>query len=143
MFDIKTVTLFNTLNPQEEKEVSRYLTNDTFRKKESIFSEGDSSDWFYIVKKGKVKITKLSQEGKEIILEVISPMEFFGGIAVLRGFPYPANAVAMEDTEVLKLSRKDLLSLMDRFPVLMYCMAMNIGDRIKDSHETLKNIALE
>jgi len=143
MFDIKTVTLFNTLNAQEEKEVTRYLTNGTFRKKESIFSEGDSSDWFYIVKKGKVKITKLSQEGKEIILEVISPMEFFGGIAVLRGFPYPANAVAMEDTEVLKISRKDLLSLLDRFPDLMYCMAMNIGDRIKGSHETLKSIALE
>jgi len=143
MFDIKMVTLFNTLNAQEEKEVSRYLTNDTFRKKESIFSEGDSSDWFYIVKKGKVKITKLSQEGKEIILEVISPMEFFGGIAVLRGFPYPANSVAMEDTEVLKISRKDLLSLLDRFPDLMYCMAMNIGDRIKGSHETLKSIALE
>jgi CRP/FNR family transcriptional regulator len=90
-----------------------------------------------------VKITKLSQEGKELILEVISPMEFFGGIAVVRGFPYPANAVAMEDTEVLKISRKDLLSLMDRFPGLMYCMAMNIGDRIKGSHETLKSIALE
>ena len=143
MFDIKKVTLFNTLSAQEEKEVSHYLSTDTFGKKESIFSEGDPSDWFYIVKKGKVKITKLSQEGKELILEVISPLEFFGGIAVVRGFPYPANAVAMEDTEVLKISRKDLLSLMDRFPGLMYCMAMNIGDRIKGSHETLKNIALE
>ena len=143
MFDIKKVTLFNTLSAQEEREVSRYLSTDTFGKKESIFSEGDPSDWFYIVKKGKVKITKLSQEGKELILEVISPLEFFGGIAVVRGFPYPANAVAMEDTEVLKISRKDLLSLMDRFPGLMYCMAMNIGDRIKGSHETLKSIALE
>ncbi len=143
MFDLKKISLFNALSPQEEKEVFRYLSGETFRKKETIFSEGDPSDWFYIVKKGKVKITKISQEGKEIILEVIPPMEFFGGIAVVRGFPYPANAVAMEDTEVLKLSRKDLLSLMDRFPGLMYCLAMNIGDRIKGSHETLKSIALE
>ena len=143
MFDLKQVNIFSTLSPQEEKEVSRYIQTDIFRKKEAIFSEGDPSEWFYIVKKGKVKITKLSQDGKELILEVISPLEFFGGIAVVRGFPYPANAVAMEDSEVLKISRKDLLSLMDRFPGLMYCMAMNIGDRIKDSHETLKNIALE
>lgn len=143
MFDIKQVTIFNSLSPQEEKEVSRYLLPDAFRKKETVFSEGDPSDWFYIVRSGKVKITKISQEGKEIILEVISPMEFFGGIAVVRGFPYPANAVAMEDTEVLKISRKDLMSLMDTFPTLMYFMAMNIGDRIKGSHETLKNIALE
>ncbi len=143
MFDIRKVTIFNTLNTQEQKEVSHYLADETFRKKETIFSEGDPSDWLYIVKKGKVKITKLSQEGKELILEVISPMEFFGGIAVVRGFPYPANAVAMEDTELLKIARTDLLSLMDRFPGLMYCMAMNIGDRIKGSHETLKSIALE
>ena len=143
MVDIRKVTIFNTLNTQEQKEVAHYLADETFRKKETIFSEGDPSDWLYIVKKGKVKITKLSQEGKELILEVISPMEFFGGIAVVRGFPYPANAVAMEDTELLKIARTDLLSLMDRFPGLMYCMAMNIGDRIKGSHETLKSIALE
>jgi len=143
MIDIKNISIFNSLSPQEEKEVLRCVSHDTFRKKETIFSEGDPSDWFYIVKRGKVKITKISHEGKEIILEVISPMEFFGGIAVVRGFPYPANAVAMEDTEVLKISRKDILSLMDRFPGLMYCMAMNIGDRIKGSHETLKSIALE
>lgn len=143
MFDIKEIPIFNTLSAAEAKEVSPYLLSGRVRKKEAIFSEGDPSEWLYIVKKGKVKITKLSHEGKEIILEIISPLNFFGGIAVVRGFPYPANAVAMEDTEVLKISRKNLMSLMDRFPALMYCMATNIGDRIKDSHETLKNIALE
>jgi CRP/FNR family transcriptional regulator len=95
------------------------------------------------VKTGKVKITKLSNDGKEIILEIISPHEMFGGIAVVKGFPYPANAVAMEDSEITRISRKNLLSLMDKLPNLMYCMAMNIGDRIKGSHETLKSIALE
>ncbi|MBI5101709.1 MAG: Crp/Fnr family transcriptional regulator [Nitrospirae bacterium] len=86
---------------------------------------------------------KLSQEGKEIILEIVQALDFFGGIAVVRGFPYPANAIAMEDTEVIKISRKNMMSIMDRFPNLMYCMAVNIGDRIKGSHETLKSIALE
>lgn len=143
MFDIRQVAIFNTLSPKDAREIQPYFIDGSFEKKETIFSEGDPSEWLYIVKKGKVKITKLSQEGKEIILEIIQPMDYFGGIAVVRGFPYPANAVAMEATEVLKVSRKNLLSIMDRFPNLMYCMAMNIGDRIKDSHETLKNIALE
>jgi CRP/FNR family transcriptional regulator len=143
MFDIRQISIFNTLSVQDAKEIHPYLISDTFAKKDTIFSEGDPSEWLYIVKKGKVKITKISQEGKEIILELISPLDFFGGIAVVRGFPYPANAVAMEDTEVLKISRKNLMSVMDRFPNLMYFMATNIGDRIKDSHETLKNIALE
>lgn len=143
MFDIRQVSIFNTLNAQDAKEIQPYFLTDRFSKKETIFSEGDPSEWLYIVKNGKVKITKISQEGKEIILEIIPANEFFGGIAVVRGFPYPANAIAMDDTEVLKISRKNLLSIMDRFPNLMYCMAMNIGDRIKGSHETLKSIALE
>ena len=70
-------------------------------------------------------------------------MDFFGGVAVMRGFPYPANAVAMDDAELLKISRSNLMRILDRFPNLMYCMAMNIGDRIKGSHEALKNIAVE
>jgi len=143
MLELSQVSIFNTLSPSEAKEISPYFLRGKYRKKEAIFSEGDPSEWFYIVGKGKVKITKLSHEGKEIILEIISPLDFFGVIAVLRGFPYPANAVAMEDTEVLKISRKNLMSIIDRFPNLMYCMATNIGDRIKGSHETLKSIALE
>ena len=143
MFDLKKVSIFNALSSEDMKELSRYLVPVTFSKKEFVFSEGDPSEWLYIVKKGKVKITKLSTEGKELILEIVPPHEIFGGIAVVRGFPYPANAVAMEDTEVLKMSRKNLLSIMDRFPNLMYCMAMNIGDRIKGTHEMLKSIALE
>jgi CRP-like cAMP-binding protein len=143
MFDISKITIFNTITPQDAKEIAPYLLPKTYKKKETVFDEGDPSEWLYIVKTGKVKITKISQEGKEIILELIQPMDFFGGIAVVRGFPYPANAVAMEDTEVLKISRQNLMRIMDRFPNLMYCMSTNIGDRIKDSHETLKNIALE
>ncbi len=143
MFDLRQVSIFSTLSPQEVKEIQPYVRVERYKKKESIFSEGDPSDWLYIVRTGKVKITKISHEGKEIILEVISPMDFFGGIAVMRGFPYPANAVAMENTELLKISRKNLLHIMDRFPGLMYCLATNIGDRIKGSHETLKSIALE
>jgi CRP-like cAMP-binding protein len=143
MFDLRQVSIFHGLSPQDVKEISPYFLSAKYLKKEGIFSEGDPSDWFYIVKKGKVKITKISHDGKEIILEIISSADFFGGIAVLRGFPYPANAVAMEDTEIAKISRRDLMRIIDRFPNLMYSMTTNIGDRIKGSHETLKSIALE
>ncbi len=143
MHELKKIALFSTLTDTEIKEISPYFTPSSARKKDVIFSEGDPSEWLYIVTEGKVKITKLSQDGKEIILEVIRPADFFGGLAVIRGFPYPANAVAMEDTKLLKVSRSSLLRIVDRFPNLMYCMAQQVGDRMKESHETLKNIALE
>jgi CRP-like cAMP-binding protein len=143
MFDLRQIPFFSSLTPREAKEISGYFSEQEFNKRQLIFAEGDSSEWLYIVTSGKVKITKLSQEGKEIILEIISPLDFFGGIAAVKGFPYPANAVAMEETKVLKVSRKNLMTIMDRFPTLMLSMATGIGDRIKGSHEMLKSIALE
>lgn len=143
MKDLKKIEMFKNLSSNELKELEPYLIVEKHKKKEAIFSEGDPPEWFYIVKSGKVKITKLSHEGKEIILEVISPYDIFGGVAVIRSFPYPANAVSMEDSEVLKISRKNLMRLVDRFPNLMYCMALQLGDRMKSSYDSLKNIALE
>ena len=143
MIDLKNIPVFSVLSSSEMEEVKPYLTPMKFKKKEVVFSEGDTSDWLYVVTKGKVKITKLSSSGRELILEVIAPYEIFGAVAVMRGFPYPANAVAMEYAEVLRISRSNLMRILDRFPNLMYCMAMNIGDRIKGSHEALKNIAVE
>jgi CRP/FNR family transcriptional regulator len=143
MVQLRTLSLFKDLSDAEMKELEPYCSTSTFRKKETIFSEGEPPEWFYLVLSGKVKITKLSHEGKEVILEVISPTDIFGGVAVIKGFPYPANAIAMEDAEVLKISRKNLLRLVDRFPNLMYCMAMQMGERMKSSYDSLKNIALE
>jgi len=143
MKNLKKIDLFKNLTDEELKELQAYLVTTAYKKKEYIFSEGDSPEWFYIVSAGTVKVTKLSHEGKEIILEVISPHDIFGGVAVLRNFPYPANAVAMEDAEVIKMSRKNLMRLVDRFPNLMYFIALQLGDRMKSSHDSLKNIALE
>ncbi len=140
---LKKIPIFSSLTDDELKEIEPYLLKEGFKRKEEIFSEGDSPEWFYILIEGKVKITKMSYDGKEIILELISPPDFFGGLAVLRGFPYPANAVAMEDSEVIKISRKDFLNIIDRFPDVMYEITSNLGERIKEFHETLKSIALE
>ncbi|HTG01684.1 MAG TPA: Crp/Fnr family transcriptional regulator [Nitrospirota bacterium] len=143
MKNLAKIDLFKNLSTDELKELSSYLTTVLIKKKEEIFSEGEQPEWFYIVMTGKIKITKLSQDGKEIILEIISPQDIFGGVAVLGNFPYPANAVAMEDSELVKISRKNLMRVIDRFPNLMYCISLKLGDRMKSSYDSLKNIALE
>lgn len=141
--ELKTIPVFSTLNDDDFAEIQSYLSKENLKKKQEIFSEGDTSEWFYILISGKVKITKLSHDGREIILEIISPTEFFGGFAVLKGFPYPANAFAMENSSVLKISRHNLLKIIDRFPGVIYDITANLGSRIRDLHDTMKSIALE
>lgn len=141
--DIRKIGIFEGLTEEEAGGIVPLLLSEKFSRKDTIFSEGDPSDWFYFVESGEVKITKISLDGKEIILEIIHPGDFFGGLAVLRGFPYPANAVAKEDSEVLKISRADLMKVVEKHPKIMLSIVQEMGDRIKHSHETTKNIALE
>lgn len=143
MKNLKRIDLFKNLSDQELSELGAHISSESFKKKEAIFHEGEPPEWFYIVASGKVKITKLSHEGKEVILEIIQPGDIFGGVAVLKNISYPANAVTMEDTEVLKISRKNLMRILDRFPNFMHCIALQLGDRMKSSYDSLKNIALE
>ena len=137
------IPLFSGLSEEEIGEISSYIEQKSFRKKETIFSEGDPSHWFYVLFKGEVKITKLSHDGKEIIIELLSPGDFFGGFAVLKGFPYPANAIAMQDCETNRISRHNLMRIIERFPNIMYDITANLGERVRELHDTLKNIALE
>jgi len=143
MHKLNAIDIFSSLSESDMEEISSLVTTETFGKKETVFSEGAPSEWFYAVYEGKIKITKLSVEGKEIILELIKPGELFGAVAVLKGFPYPANAVAMEDSSILKISRKNMMLILDMFPSLMFNLIQSLGDRMRDSHETTKNIALE
>ncbi len=140
---LRKFKLFKDLQDTELKEIAPYIRIERYRKRDLIFAEGDPSNNFYMVTSGRVKITKVSQDGKELILEVIPEGEVFGAVAVLRGMPYPANAVAMEDTEVIRVSRAAFFRILDRFPQLMYLLALSLGERMQGAHESLKNIALE
>ncbi|HMK55063.1 MAG TPA: Crp/Fnr family transcriptional regulator [Dissulfurispiraceae bacterium] len=140
---LKGIKLFSGLSNEEIAEIGSCVERRSFGKKDIIFSEGDPSNWFYILVLGKVKITKLSHDGKEIIIELISSGDFFGGFAVLKGFPYPANAVAMEDCDTVRISRHNLLAIIERFPNFMYDITANLGERVREFSDTLKNIALE
>jgi len=140
---LKQIPLFSGLSEEEIGEISSFIERKSFRKKETIFSEGDPSNWFYVLIEGEVKITKLSHDGKEIIIELLAAGDFFGGFAVLKGFPYPANAIAMRDSETNRISRHNLMRIIERFPNIMYDITANLGERMRELHDTLKNIALE
>jgi CRP/FNR family transcriptional regulator len=141
--DISKIPFFSSLSPGEIGEISRCMGVKSFRRRETVFSEGAPSGFFYILISGKVKMTKSSAEGKEIIIELISPGDFFGAFAALRGFPYPADAVAMADSVVLSIGRPDLLRIIERFPNLMYNLTSHLSERVREFPDVLKSIALE
>ncbi len=81
--------------------------------------------------------------GKDIILEIMSPGDIFGGVAVLDNKPYPAAANAMKSSTAIKISRQNLLKIMEEYPILKLEIVKYFSDKLRDAHEMLKNIATE
>lgn len=81
-----------------------------------ICHEGDPSDALFIVEEGAVKIVKVLDSGRELILGIFHRGEAFGEVALIDGEGIPANVVAHEDAVCLVLSRADYFELMRRFP---------------------------
>jgi CRP/FNR family transcriptional regulator len=140
---LKKCEIFTELTDKELSKISALFEERSIKKDEYIFMEEDPSGWFYILSSGRVKIVKHSQSGKDIILEIISPGDVFGGVAVLDKKPFPASAQAMEPVSVVRISRRNLFDLMEEHPVLKLAIVKSFSDRLRNAHETLKNIATE
>ncbi|MEW6714365.1 MAG: Crp/Fnr family transcriptional regulator [Nitrospirota bacterium] len=140
---LKKCEIFAELTDKELSKISALFEERSIKKDEYIFMEEDPSGWFYILSTGRVKIVKHSQSGKDIILEIISPGDVFGGVAVLDKKPFPASAQAMEPVSVIRISRRNLFDLMEEHPVLKLAIVKSFSDRLRNAHETLRNIATE
>lgn len=140
---LKKSEIFSSLKDDELRNISKLIETVTYKNNENIFVEGDPSDKFYLVAGGSVKILKHTMMGKDIILEIMSQGDVFGGVAVLDKKPFPASAQAMESTTIVWISRQNLLRIMDEYPILKLEIVKYFSDKLRDAHEMLKNIATE
>jgi len=140
---LKRNRLFAGLSPSELEEVSDLCRAESYEEGDHIFLEGEASTRLCMAARGRVKIVKHTEEGKDVILEIISPPEIFGGVAVLDGRAYPASAQAMEKCDVVSLSREELLGLIDRFHVLAVEASIYFGERLRNAYDMLRSISVE
>ncbi len=96
--------------------LSRYARVQKFAKGDVIVRKGAAGNGMMAVVEGRVKISTVSPDGKEVILDFINPGEVFGEIALLDNRERTANAVAMEACQVLVLERRDFLPFLERHP---------------------------
>jgi len=119
------------------------LTDQVFRKGETIFSEGEEGNGFYVVITGRVKIFKLSAEGKEQILHFFGPGEPFGEVPVFTGQHFPANAEAIEESRVFFFPRKSFTDLIRRNPSLALNMLAILSKRLRRFAGLIDDLSLK
>ncbi|MBW2249534.1 MAG: cyclic nucleotide-binding domain-containing protein, partial [Deltaproteobacteria bacterium] len=95
------IPIFSGLSKDQIKQVGRIAVEKKMIKGKIIFTEGDKGNGFYIVVKGRVKVFKVSPEGKEHILHIVGYGETFGQVAVYAGRSFPASAEAITKIHLL------------------------------------------
>lgn len=113
----------------------------SFSENQMIFSEGDPSDFLPIVVKGKVKMVRFPEAGKEVIIGIFESGEMFAVPPVFDGGNYPSTALAMEETELLLLYRKDFLRLLRESSEFSFAVIGWMCEMLREKTATIKNLA--
>jgi len=140
---LKSNPVFAGLPARELEALAAAARDDTYRAREYIFMEGDPARWLCLVMTGRVKIVRHSRTGKDVVLELLGPGEVFGGVAVIEKRPYPAAAQAVELTSVLKIPAEALIPATERHPGIIKEMALMIGRRLRDAHDSVKALSVD
>jgi CRP-like cAMP-binding protein len=140
---LKKSLFFSALPEVAQRDINRLFTEEKIQKDDYVFFEGDLPEWLYIVKEGRIKLVKHSDTGKDVILQIYVPGDMFGEVAIFDRKPYGASTQAMEDSTVLKLSRKDFLLFLGRHPFIATEMIMELGRQLREAHSTIKSLAVD
>jgi CRP-like cAMP-binding protein len=128
---LKKTPLFAGLTEAELRALAARATNRKFDRGQLLFGEGDPCAGLFLVASGKVRIFKLSAAGREQVLAVEGPGSSFAELPVFDGGNYPAAASALEDTEVLFISRKDFQNFCREHPDVALKVIAVVGGRLR------------
>jgi CRP/FNR family transcriptional regulator len=123
--------LLSGLTPAELQLLAARTVRKPFQTDELLFSEGEPCHGLHIIARGKVRIFKTSLGGREQVLAVNTPGESVAELPVFDGGPYPASAVAIEDTEIAFISRRDFQAYCMEHPAVALKVLATVGARLR------------
>jgi CRP-like cAMP-binding protein len=140
---IREIPLFAGLVDEQIQWLAVIVEKRKYSRGKVIFTEGEEATGFYVLHTGRVKIYKLSSEGKEQILHIFGPGEPFGEVAVFAGGQFPAYAEALEVSETLFFPRKKIVELLTKDPSMAMNMLAMLSKRLKYFTQLVENLSLK
>lgn len=132
--------LFEDLDPQDAKELESRSQTRLAEKGRLLYLPGDRSDAVYFLASGRVKISRLSDNGKEFILEIVEPSSFFGETGVLNEEPRETVAEALEPSTLHALPEMAFRGMLKRRPKLLMKLAQLMAQRQKQLEKRLMDV---
>jgi len=139
---IHRVPIFEQLTDQEIEVVAAAVQSRRYRKGELIFHEGERSDQLYIVNEGILKLSKLSDEGKEQIIRFLFPGDFFGQFALLQEKKHYANAEVLSPAIICTIHKQDFQPIMEQNARMAYRFLLAVSERLAQADDWMGTLSL-
>lgn len=139
---LSSVPLFVDLDGVELANVEEHCTPRKYPKNSMVILEEEFGDIIFIILKGTVKITRVNDEGKEVILALLGAGEIFGEMAILDGEARSANALAQEDCELLAIQKSEFLNLLRRNFKISFALMCELAKRLRKSDQQIEALSL-
>jgi len=140
---LRRCPLFAGLKEEDLKKTRSIASLRQVGKREVLFSDGEEARGFYVILSGKVKLYKISPEGKEQILHVVSAPDAFAEAALFLEGSYPAFAEALTDSQLLFFPKRDFIHLIERNPQLSINMIVSLSHFLRRFASLIEELSLK
>jgi CRP/FNR family transcriptional regulator len=140
---LRRCPLFAGLKEEDLKKIKAIASLKQVGKKEVLFSDGEEAKGFYVILSGKIKLYKISPEGKEQILHVVSAPDAFAEAALFLEGSYPAFAEALIDSQLLFFPKRDFIHLIERNPQLSINMIVSLSHFLRRFASLIEELSLK
>jgi len=138
---LQQVPMYRRLSEEDRRHLAATARLRAFAKGTTIFAEADPSHFFYIVATGRVKVFKTTAAGRDVILEIFAAGDPLGAVAVYEGRPYPASAVALEDTTCIVIGHDAFFALLEERPSLVRGILSGLTLRLVELTDRLAGLS--
>ena len=139
---LQSVSIFWDLNEDELGHIADKMVLKHFENGNYIFLEDSEGEQCFFVLEGSVKVTRLSKDGREVILAMLNEGDFFGEMSLLDGESRSANVIALEKTKVLTLDRNDFIEVVNDYPQIAVQLLKELARRLRKSDRQIASLSL-
>lgn len=140
---LQYVPIFSDLDDTTISKIEKIGLRKTYQKNDVILMEDEVGTALFVIVSGKVKVARSSNDGREVILTILSDSDFFGEMAILDGQTRSATVTAIEDSELFLIQRNDFLNLLREYPEIAISLLQELTKRIRTADVKIKALSLK
>ncbi|HTX18513.1 MAG TPA: Crp/Fnr family transcriptional regulator [Bacteroidota bacterium] len=140
---LRNVPIFNELSDQELEKIAGLGVRKKYKKGSIILLEEETGAALFVIVSGKVKIVRMDDDGREVILSILGESDFFGEMAILDGLTRSASVVATSKSELFMIHRRDFLKLLNDYPMVAIALLRELTGRLRKADAQIKSLSLK